>query len=253
MFDNNKNLELDESKFVDSQNRAILGVVNGILFYNYVYPFVLLIFFQLVLGAAFDQTVENNYYLIQMLLNLLTSLLTLVIGILIASPKKFLKAVKIPHLDDVKLMFSTLIIMMVATIGYNFIITLLGVDVGAGNTNQESIVDYIKNAPILSFATFVLIGPFLEEVTYRYFLFGSLRKIHPTLAIVLSGFIFMLVHGIAGFMKEDVNIIKELILLPPYMFSGCMLAYAYNKSENLATSTGTHVLNNLISFILSAL
>ena len=250
---NSENGLKNDGVFVDSIERSIMGITSGILFYNYIYPFVFLILFQLILGAAFNQYVADNYYFIQMLLNLLTSLLTLVIGILIASPKKFLKAVKIPHLDDVKLMFSTLIIMMVATIGYNFIITLLGVDVGAGNTNQESIVDYIKNAPILSFATFVLIGPLLEEVTYRYFLFGSLRKIHPTLAIVFSGFIFMTVHGIAGFMKEDVNIIKELILLPPYMFSGCMLAYAYNKSGNLATSTGTHVLNNLISFILSAL
>lgn len=243
----------ESEEVIVSTNQGILGCVNGIVFYNYIYPYIFLILIQLILGASFVATVESNAYLIQMLLNLFTSILTLVVAIFIAKPKMLLNSLKLPRLDDFKTMIYTLIIMMAVTIGYNFLITALGVDIGSGNENQATIVEYIKNVPVLSFVTFVLVGPFLEEVTYRYFLFGSLKKFHSTLAIIVSGFIFMAVHGLAGFMQEDVSIVRELILLPPYMFSGCILACAYNKSGNLTTSTGTHMINNLISFILSAL
>ena len=239
--------------FIFSWERSVFGCVNGVLFYDFIYPIILLIFIQLILGATYSSVVEAHQYTMQLILSLSTSLVTLIVGIIIAHPSKLIKAYKLPKLDDFKLMISTLLIMMGFTIGYNFFITLCGIDIGSGNENQATIVEYIKNGAFLSFVTFVLVGPVLEEVTYRYFLFGGLRKLNPKLAIVLSGFIFMLVHGMVGFISDSSSILKEIILLPPYMFSGCMLAYAYNKSENLIVSTGSHMLNNLISFILSAL
>ena len=164
----NSEFAKEREGLIVSPDKGVWGCVNGILFYNYIYPYILLILFQLILGATFTSTVESNYYLIQILLNLFTSIITLVVAIFIASPKRIMKSIKLLALDEVKMMFSTLVIMMAVTIGYNFIISLLGVDVGGGNANQTSIVDYIKNVPVLSFVTFVLVGPFLEEVTYRY-------------------------------------------------------------------------------------
>ena len=96
-------------------------------------------------------------------------------------------------------------------------------------------------------------APILEEVTYRYFLFGGMAKYDRKWAIIVSGFIFMSVHAVASFVNDVDNIVRELLLLPPYMFSGMVLAYAYDKSENLATSSIIHSLNNLISFILCLL
>ena len=51
----------------------------------------------------------------------------------------------------------------------------------------------------------------------------------------------------ASFSSDNVDIVRELLLLPPYMFSGIILAYAYDKTDNLSTSTAIHALNNLIS------
>ena len=239
--------------FVSTWERSVFGCVNGMLFYDFIYPIILLIFIQLILGANYASTIEAHQYTIQLILSLSTSIVTLIVGIIIAIPSKIIKAFKLPILDDFKLMLSTLLLIIGVTIGYNLLMTLCGVNGGSGNENQTAIVEYIKNAAFLSFVTFVLVGPVLEEVTYRYFLFGGLRKLNPKLAIIFSGFIFMLIHGTVGFISDGSNFLKEIILLPPYMFSGCMLAYAYNKSENLAVSTGAHMLNNLISFILSVL
>ena len=250
---NNTNLnEKSKDSYIDSTERAVFGSVNGILFYDLIYPYIFLIIIQLVLGASYAYVVQNNPYTMQLILSLLTSLTTLIVGIIIAKPKNIVKAFHIIKLDDIKLIISTLITMMVVTIAYNTVITLFGVDVAGGNTNQSSIVDYIGTVPILAFLAFIVVGPILEEITYRYFVFGGIKKVNTTLAIIMSGFIFMLVHGVAGFVSKEANIWRELILLPPYMFSGCMLAYSYNKSDNLAVSISVHMLNNLISFILSA-
>lgn len=242
-----------ESPYVCSLERSVFGSVSGILFYDFVYPYALLILIQLVLGANYLTIVENHTYLMQIVLTLLTSLTTLVIAIFIAIPKKLVKAYRRIKLDEIKTIFSTLGIMIAFTLGYNLFISLLGVEVGGGNTNQVGIVEYINNVPVLSFIAFVIVGPILEEITYRYFLFGGLRKFNPTMAIIVSGAIFMLVHGVAGFISGGANIFREILLLPPYMFSGCMLAYSYHKTDNLAVSSSIHILNNLLSFILSAL
>ena len=123
------------------------------------------------------------------------------------------------------------------------------VDVFGGNANQMEITERIFSSPVLAFFVMVLVAPVLEEITYRYFLYGGIAKYNRKVGIVLSGFIFMCVHATASF-QTDTNILRELLLLPPYMFSGMVLAYAYDKKENLLISTLIHVLNNLISFIL---
>lgn len=253
MEDKEKNYEVVNNEcYIQSVERAAFGAVNGILFYDMIYPYAFLIIIQLILGANYSSIVETSEHTIRLILSLLTSFTTLIVGIIIAKPKNLVKSFKVIKLDEIKIIITTLIIMFAFTIAYNVIISVLGVNVGGGNTNQSTIVDYIKAVPVLAFLAFVVLGPVLEEVTYRYFLFGGLRKINPTFAIIMSGFIFMAVHGTAGFISPDADILRELLLLPPYMFSGCMLAYSYNKSNNLSVSIGIHMLNNLISFILSA-
>jgi hypothetical protein len=134
---------------------------------------------------------------------------------------------------------------------YNLVLYILGVDITGGNANQSEVLNLIKENAPLAFISMVILAPISEEVTYRYFLFGGLRKINKKWAIVISGFVFMCVHAVASFTQGTDDIVRELLLLPPYMFSGMVLAYSYDKTSNLAVSTSTHALNNLISFIIS--
>ena len=239
---------IKDDAYVDSVEKSIIGFANGFIGYNFVYSYIVAFIIQYMVISL---NISTNSDVLNILLMLFTSIVTVILGVVIASPKKFLRAYSKFNLVQVKLIFKTLVTMLIFTFAYNLFISLLGVDVSGGNTNQEGVINSIISVPVLSFLTFVLIAPVSEEITYRYFLFGGVRKINPKWAIIISGFVFMIVHGLAGFLSGGTDIVRELLLLPPYMFSGCMLAYSYNKSNNLTVSTGIHVLNNLLSFILS--
>ena len=83
-------------------------------------------------------------------------------------------------------------------------------------------------------------------------MFGGLCKYKKIVAYVVTAFVFMAMHGISsygqagGFNKE---FLIELVYLPPYLFSGLALAYVYDKTNNIGSSTLAHIINNLISFL----
>ena len=245
--------ERDDTSFVKDSKIALLGTINGIVFYDWVWAFIIITIIKLVMGDSYAPFIDNNYNFMTIILMILSSILTLVLSIVIANPSYFFKAYKKIRLSDFKFIFKCLGLMILFNYVYNFILLLCNVDIVGGNANQSAVMDLIKTTPILSFFSMVLLAPILEEVTYRYFLYGGIAKYNRKLAIVLSGFIFMCVHATASFSKGMDNIFRELILLPPYMFSGMVLAYAYDKKSNLLTSTSIHALNNFISFILCML
>ena len=246
-------MEKTEKKFPDNV-RSISGCINGIFLYDLIWPYLVIIAMQIVLGNSYSTYVENNYYTMSIILMIFTSIVTLAISLLIASPKLLISEYKMfKDAKDIKFILKCLGVMILANFVYNLLILALGVNPSGGNANQNIVLEMIDNAPVLSFISMVIFAPILEEITYRYFLYGGIAKYNRKWAIILSGFVFMCVHATASFSKENVDIVRELILLPPYMFSGVVLAYAYDKTDNLATSTCIHSLNNLISFILSVI
>jgi membrane protease YdiL (CAAX protease family) len=115
----------------------------------------------------------------------------------------------------------------------------------ADNNNQSLITSLVLEAPILSFITFVFLGPIVEEFTYRLGLFSLLAEKNKYLAYVVTMFIFGFIHfdfsslGTAGWMNELLN-------MPFYITAGLMFCFIYEK-EDFAVVTYAHVFNNLIS------
>lgn len=245
--------ELDNAAFVKNSKLALIGTINGMIFHDFVWSFIIITIIKLIMGSSYTPFVEKNYNLMSLILMILTGIFTLFISIMIAKPKCFFQAYKKIQLDDYKFILKCFGIMILFNYIYNFALILGNVDIAGGNANQSSVIELIKTTPIVSFFSMVLLAPVLEEVTYRYFLYGGIAKYDRKLAIFLSGFIFMCVHAIASFTNDVDNMARELILLPPYMFSGMVLAYAYDKKSNLLISTSIHALNNCISFILCML
>ena len=87
----------------------------------------------------------------------------------------------------------------------------------------------------------VAIAPFVEELTFRGFLFNAILRYAPVwVAATLSGIVFGLSHG-------------SLSAFVPLAGSGIVLAYVYYLTGSLPASMLTHALFNAINVALIAL
>jgi membrane protease YdiL (CAAX protease family) len=91
-------------------------------------------------------------------------------------------------------------------------------------------------------ASFAVLGvtlvPFAEEIFFRGFFFGGLRRrmVFP-LAAAISGAFFSLAHADPG-------------LIIPFTGVGMILAYTYERTGTLMAPVGVHTLFNLVSFLI---
>jgi len=136
-------------------------------------------------------------------------------------------------------------LMLILMISSNLIITLFTTTEIA--TNQESIVNTLKHAPIYTFVVTVLIAPILEELVFRL----SFRKIFAhtdILFIFFSGIIFGGMHVI-GTLEHLI----DLLFIIPYSIPGFVFAYVYTKSKNICVPISLHFIHNGIMMSLQIL
>lgn len=83
-----------------------------------------------------------------------------------------------------------------------------------------------------------LIGPFIEEVFFRGFLYSAFKKKAGILcAVLLSSFLFAFLHGnFLGFV--------------PIMFLGVLLAYLRERTGSLVPSIAVHVVHNSVLAVM---
>ncbi len=130
---------------------------------------------------------------------------------------------------------------------YAVTIGLAGVQFGVTHRKPEEAATALfsgSHDPLLTVAFGVIavaIAPFVEELTFRGFLFNVLRRYAPVwLAATLSGLVFGLSHG-------------SPTALVPLAGSGIVLAYVYERTGSLPASMLTHALFNAINLALIAL
>lgn len=124
---------------------------------------------------------------------------------------------------------------------YNIILTATGAVV-TDNANEASLNSIITDFPFLSILIFGLIGPVVEELTYRVGLFSLLKRVHISLAYIATIIVFTFIHFDFG----TNNIANELLNVPFYMFAAATFCFLYHKF-GLASSACAHVTNNLLS------
>ena len=92
--------------------------------------------------------------------------------------------------------------------------------------------------PVMSSVCTGLLAPVMEEIIFRYGVFNKLKQKNLTVALVVSSLLFGMMHG---------NIIQG-----GYAFLiGMIIAYIYNKTENLLDAILIHVGVNLSSVIFT--
>ena len=122
------------------------------------------------------------------------------------------------------------------------------------NLNQQTINLILSRYPVSSFLWIVLLGPIVEELTYRFGLFAAIAKKNNIAAYIISALVFGFLHF--NVPMTDANtvdyakLIEEFINIPGYIVSGLVFCFIYEK-EGLAGSTVAHITNNLVSNIIS--
>lgn len=119
---------------------------------------------------------------------------------------------------------------------YSLISTLIGSNELEPDEQVPSQVFDDRVLVVLMGMSILIAAPLVEELFFRGFLFGGLRKwlsFWPAAAV--SGFVFSLAH-------------QDLGLIIPFTLVGMVLAYSYEKMGTLWGSISVHFVFNLVSF-----
>jgi membrane protease YdiL (CAAX protease family) len=110
-----------------------------------------------------------------------------------------------------------------------------------GYGDQESHIPLFgesMNGLIVGGVILVLIAPLAEEMLFRGFLYGTLKKyLKPFWAATLSSLIFGLFH-------------MEFTVIIPLFMLGMILCWVMERSKSLWTAVGFHMLNNAFAFAI---
>ena len=110
--------------------------------------------------------------------------------------------------------------------------------------NEAGVQDIIKTLPILSVVSVGVLGPIIEEFTFRKALYDLFKN--KDIFIIVSGVIFGLMHVVFS-MKTG----WDLLYIVPYSALGISFAYMYVKTDNLLTSAMMHMIHNTLLTFLS--
>lgn len=208
--------------------------------------FVIIIYASIVsknYGVTSNEIINglNNYPEVGIYCNVITYLILFMgmILMVILSIKSFLKTFKNYKTYLIGILGG--IVLIIANILLSTLIASLS-ESGVNN-NQSTLEQYIGLNPILCLVIFGIIGPIVEEFTYRLGLFSFLNRTGKVwIAYVLTVIIFALIHFDFG---SD-NIVNELINLPPYLVAGALLCLTYHFGGFTASSIA-HIMNNVLS------
>lgn len=139
---------------------------------------------------------------------------------------------------------SGLLIILLFNALYTNILAISGVLI-TNNANENAINNIVYQYPVLSILVFGLIGPIVEELTYRVGVFSFFSRINKILAYVLTVLIFTLIHFDFSSSQAIVN---ELLNIPLYASAAIVLCYLYDHYA-FAGSVYCHVLNNVLSIV----
>jgi len=116
------------------------------------------------------------------------------------------------------------------------------------NENQTLVNSVIDAFPVLSIFLLGIIGPVVEEFTYRLGLFSFLARSKKWIAYLVTTIVFAFIHF--NFFAGNLDAyIVELVNLPSYIVAGFLFCLWYDKF-GLASSITAHCVNNLYSILM---
>ena len=236
------NNEVEKRKI--NQNITWLPVWKQLVFFavGFVLLNVLSIFVQLILANFYSEeditfAMLNNVICYSVVF---VAMFLLVIG----HYRKFWKpfANWVPYFTG----FAFGILLIICSMTYNAVTNII---FSSGtNSNQNTANEMIATYPFISILLIGLVGPIVEEFTYRLGLFSFLRRINVWVAYLVTIAFFAFIH----FTFSADNLVQEFISLPNYIMAGFTFCILYDKC-GFAASVTAHITNNLTSALLIAI
>ena len=115
-----------------------------------------------------------------------------------------------------------------------------------GATNEQAVQKMITAFPWLMLVNGGIIGPFIEEITFRK-AFKDVFK-SKWLFIIFSGVVFGLMHVVSSFTS-----FSNFLYFIPYSSLGIAFCYAYYKTDSIYTSAFLHMFHNTSLILFSIL
>ncbi len=134
------------------------------------------------------------------------------------------------------------------------VVSLLSLFLWGGNQVEQVAVEHLKNTldnsvlfPFMIFAIVVLV-PFMEELLFRGFLQSLLKRyLRRGWAIVITAFVFALVHFADSQGMGNVQLILSLFVL------SCFIGFIYEREQTLWAPVALHMTFNGISVLFITL
>ena len=110
--------------------------------------------------------------------------------------------------------------------------------------SMEEIEANALQSPILALFCVIIVAPFVEELVFRGIIFTKVRHVfNANVAILLSGFLFGLVHIVTG----------SLITIVFTILGGILLGIIYEKTDSFLTVVIAHIMINIAGMLASLL
>lgn len=194
-------------------------------------------------GILWDEFVKNNSPILTFIVQIFR---LIIIALFIYFRKnKFYEKYREDYIYDRKTRngeFSNILLLSIGILGFStfltFVLSLSPVFIDSINSLNDSFESFY-NFQLLGFLSIVVAAPLMEELALRAILF---RELEVNFGAVASHIISALIFAILHF-----NLIQAA-----YAFlAGLFLSLIYKKSQSIEKVIFIHLLNNLISFMMS--
>ncbi len=209
-------------------------------------------------GGVLLQLIIQSFHVSQIIYNTLNGINTAIKIILLVSfvpvifkPLKQQKAKKI-ILWSILLLVIKFSLTIFCRFSENNLIAYLGLT-NKTNLNSQMLQSQLESPTmwkmVYSAISIGIIGPIVEEISYRICLFGTLRKNHKILSHLITAFLFGFQHismAVILFNKPE-----EFVYIFSYMVTSLVWTIAYAKLKTPVPGIACHMLNNGLSIIFS--
>ncbi len=220
----------------------LLKLIIILLIFFYIGPLLGLIFIKIGFDISTFTYVDSAYA--EVLLSIILSIILFVFyrKKLIEDYRNFKINLK-ENLKKSFMLFGILLfVKLTASVSTSILCSVFNIEF-LQSDNQNIVESLIGSAPMMMFISSVLLAPFVEEVIFRL---GFKEVISSKKAYILtSGIVFGFIH----IFPTDLNIVIALIQSIIYVSIGIVLAWMYEKENNIYFVIVAHALNNLLGLL----